>query len=187
MGKDCTTRILFLCVVNSEGMAGYCSTKKVLYDLYKAIPFLAALCFYGYYYRNCFSHSTSLTSPHWFWDGFGFLLIGSWLSLWFLLDPLSWSLWSVTQQWALAKNSLYPQGINLHYWMYNPSKRPQTCSLAFIVCVERVWGRHYVYKWKSKCCDFNFRFVFMFYRFLLFFFFAFVVFYYIVFYVCIFR
>lgn len=45
MGKDCTTRILFLCVVNSEGMAGYCSTKKVLYDLYKAIPSLTALFF----------------------------------------------------------------------------------------------------------------------------------------------
>lgn len=110
----------------------------MLYDLSYAILSLTTLCipivFSWYYHRNCFSHSTSLTSPHWPWDGLRncFLLTGF---LSFLLDSLSWSLWSVTRQWALVKNSFHPQGTNLHYWAYSPSHWPQTCSLAFIACV----------------------------------------------------
>lgn len=117
MGKDCTTCILFLCVVNSEGMAGYCSTKKVLYDLYKAIPFLAALCFLWILLQKLlltlhqFNISTLVLG--WVWFSVDRLFMA--LFVFFTGLALLVSLVSDLAMRALAKNSLHPQGINLHY------------------------------------------------------------------------
>lgn len=58
-----------LAVVNSEGMLGYCSTKKRALWPLQSYSFSRS-CIFRILLGNCFSHSTSLTSPHWFWKLF---------------------------------------------------------------------------------------------------------------------
>lgn len=121
---------------------------------FQTLFFLSLLfVFSWYYHRNCFSHFTSLTSPHW--------PLG-WAQKLFPVDRLFVVLAGLALLKSLVSDpamssgqELFPPSGNLTFMterMIILSHRPQTCSLAFKACLcgtESVLERNCAYKQPS--------------------------------------